>query len=312
MNLRDRAKKLGIEFEDNITDDELKKLVEAKEKELEDEQKKKLDDVDYLKKELKEAIEKRDAAKGDKRKLQSKVDELEAALKDAPTKDDFASLKKELEDLRKFKQQIDEEQEKQRLEKMSAEEREKVKRDKEKSEFDAKMQQLQEMIDKEKAEKERIKQEGEEKVKSLRRVGLENEILKSAKKYNALRPDQIVKLVKDEFDYDESEEKFVKNIKEGGKLKDILSVDDFIKDFLSKEENDNLVEAKVVKGMGMDKTKSGDSTTITSKKYDPKDPTIIRNAELANYTPEQYIENVLMVKDAIRERKEKEKQSKTT
>jgi len=312
MNLRDKAKKLGIDFDEDITDDELKKLVEAKEREIEDEQKKKLEDVEYLKKELKEAIEKRDAAKGDKRKLQAKVDELEAALKDSPTKDDFISLKKELEDLRKFKLQIDEEAEKQRLEKMSTEERDKVKKDKEKAEFDAKMQQLQEIIDNEKAEKEKIKQEAEIKVRSLRQVTLENEILKSAKKYNALRPDQIVKLVKDEFEFDDGEEKFVKNIKENGKLKDIISVDDFIKDFLGKEENDNLVEAKVAKSMNLDKTKSGNSDGDGgSKKYDPKDPAIIRKAMYENYTPEEYIKNVLEVKDTILAKK-REKQTQTT
>ena len=72
MDIKAKAKELGIEITDEMTDDEIKALVEAKEEELKNKNK----DPEYLENELKKVIAQRDAAKKERRALQNKIKEF--------------------------------------------------------------------------------------------------------------------------------------------------------------------------------------------------------------------------------------------
>jgi len=83
-----------------------------------------------------------------------------------------------------------------------------------------------------------------------------------------------------------------------------MSVSEFLEDFLSKEENENLIKSKMNTGsFQTDKNKTDDKKT-SSGKYNPKDPEIIKEAADRNMTPERYIKVVLEVRDNIQKRQQ--------
>ena len=118
---------------------------------------------------------------------------------------------------------------------------------------------------------------------------MQGEILKSAVKHKALRPDQIVRLTKDDFVFDNTLEKFVYHKKDAkGKLVDELTIDERIKEFLDDEENDNLVESSVTNtSLHTDtrttelegKVKTENTLGRKTGEYDPNDEDIKKEAE---------------------------------
>ena len=90
--IKDKAKELGIEFDDDIEDTDLQKLIDAKEKEIEKE-----NDVEFHKAEAKKAYAKRDEERKDKKKLQAKLADLEKAMANSPSVDEFKTLKEKFE-----------------------------------------------------------------------------------------------------------------------------------------------------------------------------------------------------------------------
>jgi len=297
MDLKEQATELGIDFNDDTKEEDLKTMVDDKQAELKAEENK-LKDVDYLKTELDKAIKKRDEAKGDRRRVQSKVEELEDKLEKMIDSTSVDSLKEELDELKKFKSDIEKEKEDADLKKKTEVERQSY-------QFEKQLKELRDEVEKERKsrndEKDKLDQElvdTKQLIEELRVARLDADIITAASKHGALRPSQIVKILKGEFEYEKSLEKFVKKTyKENGKLADEISVDDYVKSFLEDEDNDNLVKADV-KTTSLN-TKKSDSDRTTTKQvvdgeYDPKDPKIVDAANFKGVSVEEHIRHLTL------------------
>lgn len=295
--LESKANTLGIEFDENVNDDDLTLLITEKEKVKEP------DDVEYWRTEAKKAFQTRDEIKAERRKLQSKLTELEAKLKDAPDAESIKALKTELVQLKKFKTEFDKKTEEEELKKKTELERMEIsfkkqldslssELDRLKNERETEKKKFNEEINKERAEKQ-----------SLRVNRLESEIVKFAVKYKALKPEQIVKLLKDDFNYDDQLNKFVFPVKDDkGKLTDELSIEDRVKMFLSDPDNENLIASSAnTDGTGVRNYNGGGEVikTKSTKKYDPKDPDIIKQAYLKGLSVEDHIATLKKMREKL-------------
>jgi hypothetical protein len=217
-------------------------------------------------------------------------------------------LDEEHNKLKKFKSDIDKAEEEKELAQKTEVERLELKMKKQEQSFqeqlDTKMKDI--MGEQETTKKELA--ETREEAKKLRFHGLEAEIIREASKLEAWNPQQIFLLTRDKFTYDKDLGKFsFQERDERDKLVDELSVSEYLKDFLNKEENENLIKSKVNTSSFKseeDKTKHT-KTTADLGKFNPKDPDIIKNAELNSMTPERYIKVVMIPKAKLREDKEK-------
>ena len=85
-----------------------------------------------------------------------------------------------------------------------------------------------------------------------------------------------------------------------------MTVEEYVKEFLSDEENENLVRSPAKNSFHTDKHKKPDDKTDKKKDkdqktddkeefgdFDPEDPEIVRKADLEDMTPERYIKVVL-------------------
>jgi len=241
MNLKDKAKKLGIEFDDDIEDADLQKLIDVKEKEIEEE-----NDVEFHKAEAKKAYAKRDEERKDKKKLQTKLADLEKAMAEAPNADEFKTLKEKFAAIEADETKKKEETEKAELAKKTETELLEIRFKKELDNLKNQMEGIETAKKDALAERDKVNEELKGNIESLKRDKMQGEILKSAVKHKALRPDQIVRLTKDDFVFDNTLEKFVYHKKDAkNKIVDELTIDERIKEFLDDEENDNLVESPV-------------------------------------------------------------------
>jgi len=205
-------------------------------------------DPDYLEKELKKAIEKRDEVKKERRKLQDKLKSLEEQIDNAPDSETVDSLKKELKELREFKSNWEKQKEEEELKQKSDLEKAEIRYQKElearESEFSSKYDKLSEDIQK-------IQEEMNKKdtyINNLRVRTLKGEIIEAASsgENKAINPNQIFKLVKDDFEYAEDLDKFVhyeRDLK--GKITDEQDINEYISKFLADPENENLVQSTV-------------------------------------------------------------------
>jgi hypothetical protein len=223
-------------------------------------------------------------------------------MADAVGKDEFKSLKKQLQELRQRELEREEAEEKIKLEKSSEAEKEKILRDKELKKIKADLEeQINQLKNTDKKRQEEILKERSVNL-ILRGKALESEILVSADKNKALRPSQIVRLLKEDFTWDDTQNKFVYIEKdERGKVVDYIDVEDYVKSFLEKEENDNLVKSDVKPNSlnsprgGTDKGKDLGVSSLQDKKYkptgdyDPKDPALIKEADHAGMPVEKWI-----------------------
>jgi len=281
--IKAKAEELKIDFDDEISEEDLQGKVDEKEgevKKAEEERKKREDDVDYWKSEAKKVIEQRDSAKSDARTLKVKIKKLEGQIGDLPNADTIKQLEKELKDLGEFKKTIDAEKEeednknKTEIEKLQLRSQKAIEEVESKhevtlKEINEKMDKLSEELNTSKAE-----------TKKFRSSKLESEIVNVAAKLDAFSPSQVYTLMKDKFTYDKDLEKFILPVKEKGKLVDEKSVEDAVTDFLGKDENENLVKSKVnTDGLH---TKESREIKGSGKKrgiYDPKDPKLIAEAD---------------------------------
>jgi len=257
-----KAKALGITHDEDIEEDDLNTLIEEKENP-------KSKDPAYLEAELQKVIRKRDEAKADKRKLKEKLDALEKDLKEARENaadpEEIKKVKDELKELKNFKKEMDDKAEEEELKNKTEKERLEVSFNKELKNFKAQLEEL-------KVERDKVLEDREEELKkakalneSLRRYTLESDILKYAAKNDALKPEQIVKLTRNEFTWDDKEETFIYLKKDKkGKLIDELTVGEFISEYLSDEENENLVRGSVKSGFKTEKKKDGKSSNNNS------------------------------------------------
>ena len=269
--LVEKAEELGIDV-DNFDGDEdgLKSALseaEKKNKPKDDD----TDDVDKLKEKIKfleaeskKAFESRDAAKKEKRTYQTKLNDLEARLKDSPSPDEVNKIKEEYEELRKFKEEVEKQKEEEELKNKTELERTQVRFEKEFNELKKKMESEMGQTKKLVEEKEQILQQKESEIVSLRTAKLRSEIMEHASKYKAYNPKQIARLLQDDFDYDDKVNSFFYYERDGkGKITDELSIEDRVKAFLGDPENDNLVESTSKSGTNHKET---DSKNLDNKK----------------------------------------------
>jgi len=246
-----------------MSDDDIKKA-EEEAKKVEEEKKRleqekgnfKPDPEKFVdREEFKKVIDKRDAVKAELRTLKSKMEEYEG------NNDELKSLKTRLSELTEIKEEyekVKEAKEEADLEKKTEAEKEAIKIRKEyeafQSQMDTKLEEFKQSVEVKDSTIGNLKGE----ISNLRGVKLENEILAAASKYDAINPKQIVRLIKNDFTYDETDNSFYKNVYKGDKLKDQIEVIDFVKEFLSDKENANLVKSGMKAGSGS-KSNSGSS-----------------------------------------------------
>jgi hypothetical protein len=224
------------------------------------------------------------------------LDEIKKGIKTpGVSEDDLKSLKKELADLRGFREKIENERIEADLKNKSELERSEIT-------FNNKVKELLNDFEEEKKkwteDREKLANEGkskEEVVKKLLKDSLENQIHRAAAKLFAFQPEQIVRMLHDEFSYDETlgiHEYFVKNDK--GKIIDNLSIEERVKQFLGEEVNKNLIRSKVNSdGTGHSQVATGDTKKSDTKDFnsfskDEKE-TIEEKARRLNVTVDQYM-----------------------
>lgn len=285
MDWRAKAKEFGIEITDEMTDEEIKALVEAKE-----EENKKTKDPEYLEAELKKVITQRDAIKKERRALQNKLKEFEEKMKSLPPSEELEKMKEEYNALKEFKTQVEKEKEEKELEQKTELERTQIKFKKEMESLQEQFNKQLEELNSKVKEREEILQKKDSKIATLRTYRLEREIIENAstKAYN---PKQVVKLLKDGFEYDENLDKFYYPVyDQSGKMVDELSIEDRVKQFLDDPENDNLVRSDANTTSMHTKTTDDTRHSTYSGSYDPKDPKIVEEAKLHNMDPKDWAE----------------------
>jgi hypothetical protein len=307
MSLKEVAKSLNIEFDEGIEEVDLQKLIDDKKEELES-------DIEHWKKEAtkweteaKTAFKKRDTFKTDRDRLSGKIKELETSMDNMIPSTEKEELDEELSKLKKFKSEIDKAEEEKELAQKTEVERLELQMKKQEKSFQEQLDtKIKDIMGEQEVTKKELAETREE-AKTLRFHGLEAEIIREAAKLDAWNPQQIFLLTRDIFTYDKDLGKFsFQDRDERDKLVDEMSVPEYLKDFLSREENENLIKSKV----NTSSFKSEDDKTkhTTSKgdlgKFNPKDPEIIKSAELNSMTPERYIKVVMIPKEKLRNKDE--------
>ena len=297
MDLKEEAVKLGIEIE-GLDDTALQKAVdEAKNKQTDD--KNKTEREKYLDDEMKKAIKKRDEAKEEARQLKKKIEDLETSQKGLPTSDELKALKEELATLKSHKETLDKEAEEKELAKKTETERQLIAQQKEFDKIKQSLEDQMKQITSKLEEKDKTLTAKDEKIKALRNVRLESDILSfaSSGEVKAINPKQIVRLLKEEFEYDDNLDKYYYPVyNDKGKMVDELTVEERVKAFLSDKENENLVRSNInTDGMN---TKKSDDTKNTGDygDYDPNDEKIKKEAEIRRISVKDWID-ILKVRD---------------
>ena len=315
--LKRKAEKLGIDFDDAIDKDDLQKLVDAKEEEVrvaKEKEKEHENDVEHWKEEAKKfeaeakkAYERRDIFKSDKTALSNKIKKLEDKMKGMTDKETLDALKEEFEGLKTFKSEIDKKKEKDKFDKMDEIERVRLESKKEAEKFQKQMDDLKKEFEKEKGERDKEFDIAQKKISNLRKSTLDMDIMEAAVKGKAWNPKQVVKLVRDDFTYDDDLDKYSFIKRDGkGKVEDELSIPEYVDAYLKDESNENLVKSDVnTSSLHSDKTKPGEKPIPTKSKYNPKDPDIIREADLQDVSVERHIKYLEMKDEAMAKKEEK-------
>lgn len=230
-------------FEDQPDDD-----LDVKEP-SDDDQKDKKDDKTYTKEDMDKAIARRQAALARAKKAEEKAKALEDKVNTLPDEEEFNTLRGEYEKMKQQLNKLDEERKTAELEKIEDEkERERVKLqrefEKEREKFQSDLNKLQEQIT-------AFNQEKEELAKVAarhRKQALEGSIL-SASSAKAFNPQQIVRLISHEFVHDEKDDRWYKEIYDNaGKLKEMLTIEEYVEAFLNDPVNENLLKVGVKPG----------------------------------------------------------------
>lgn len=212
----------------------------------------------YSEDEFKKAVDRRQAALKRARAAEEKYKELKTRLDTMPDEEEFTSLKSNYEKMQQTLKEMEEQNKIAELEKIEDEkerERAKMKQEfkKEREQFESELEKLRSELTTYTEEKERQAQI----TRRYRRQALEGSIVNAAAT-KAFNPQQIVRLLVDDFSYDETDDRWYKEVHDkDGKLKEILSVDEYVESFLNDPINENLLKAE---------TKSGSSTPRGNKK----------------------------------------------
>jgi len=295
--LIEKAKAAGVDPEEFDSEEDLQKALEDadadKNKNDDNDDDDDTKDYEYLKQEAKKAFAARDAAKQDARKLREKIKEMEELVKSAPPKEELETLKSELADLKKFKAEIDAAKEEEELKKKTEIERKEIEFNKTMERIQAEMNEKLSELNKQLEESKSVLEKKESEIRNLRGFRLQSSIISLATKKNAYKPEQIYKLLKDDFVYDEDLDKFYYPVyNERGKLVDELTVEERVSKFLDDPENDNLIKSDVKSGFNTKKTDGSKGSDIDTSGYDLKDPNIVRGAEERGLTPEEYVQTL--------------------
>jgi hypothetical protein len=203
----------------------------------------------YTKADMDKAIERRQKALADKRREAEARKALEDKLAAMPDPDEHSKLKDSYTDLKNQLAELKDRQEEEDLKKID-DERERAKAQMER-EFSKERQKLQRQMDELTTQVDTFNSEKQKHAESLqrfRRNNLETEIVVAASK-KAYNPKQIVKLVEHEFEYDEGDDRWYKNLYDArGKAAGVLTVDEYIETFLNDKDNENLVKADIKRG----------------------------------------------------------------
>lgn len=256
------------EEKDSIEEEELEEKEEEKEEKEENEEL-------IPRSMLEDAIKSRQAAKKKLRETMKQLEEL-SSLKEESEElksrlDEYSKLKKEMDRIKK-------EREEKELETKTEAEKEAIKARKEleslREEFQSKIDEAMKGIEK----KDEVINSLSGEVENLRSFKLERELLAAATKYKAINPNQIVKLLKNDFEYDKTDDSYYHNVKtKTGSLKDQVDVETYVKNFLEDDDNSNLVSAGMRSGTGetdiYSDRSSGSKSSIkgTSEIYKTKD-----------------------------------------
>ena len=209
----------------------------------------KKDDKLYSQAELDKAAARRQAALKRARKAEDSEKSMKDKLKGLPDPEEHAKLKEGYEDLKTKFKDIQDKQAEAELDLIEDEKkRERIKMEqefkKEREKLEVQMQKLQGQIDGYAQEKE----DNKKVLDTFRKRSLEAEII-SAAAAKAYNPQQIVALTRGDFAYDGEDDKWVREIYDSkGKLKDLLSVEEYINAFLEDDINENLLKAGVKRG----------------------------------------------------------------
>lgn len=297
--LKAKAKELNIEVKDDMTDETLQTAISEKEKQSTKSDISKeelLEKIKYFEEEQKKIIETRDRVKQEKRDIAKELKDLQSKLETAPKNEEFEELKAKMSEYEKEKAEREAKEEEEKLKKLDEASRIKIEFEKKFSslskEMEEKLQQTYGIVE----EKQKALDEKDSKISSLSKRALMNEIKSEAAANGAISPSQIVKMTIGDFDWDDANGEFI-NIERDAKGKEINfnTVSEYIKRFLEDEVNANLVKA-TSDGSGLEtkstttSKKSTDSSTSNKLygKYDPKNPIIIREAEVRGLTPERW------------------------
>jgi len=294
--LKAKATELGITLEENATEADITAKIKEAEKKVEDDKNNK--DPDYLKSEAQKAFKARDDAKEAKRIADAEIKKLKDQMGKTVNKDDYEDLKTQLNELREKEREREEAEDAAKLEKATEVEKIKFAAEKEKDklrkEYEDKLKQKEKDFNKQVEEVTKLIEQN----KGLRGKTLESEIMIAAEKGKALNSRQIVRLLKDDFEWDETYNKYVYYEKDAkGKIVDYHDVDTYVSEFLGKEENDNLVKSDLnansfnsQRGNQQEqKPAVKDKDYKPTGKYDPTDPKLVFEARKEGMPIEKWI-----------------------
>lgn len=234
------------------------------------EEPKKEDEPKYTKADIEKAAARRQAALARARKAEEKAKALEDQLNEMPDVDEFKSLNQNYRELQQQLKELKEKQADQELQAIEDErERAKAKMEREfKKEREALAKQMEELtnqVESFQAEK----AEHQQTLNKFRRSSLENEIISIAAP-QAYNPRQIVKLIVEEFEFDAQDDKWYKNIYDAkGKISAVLSVEEYVKSFLSDKDNENLLKAPVKRGSDTPRGNQQAAGSSTPAEHEP-------------------------------------------
>ena len=298
-----KAEELDISVTEDMKDEDIQtKITEIEDKKVldaTDDPEKLKERIKFLEKESKVSFDKRDRALKDKRTLQSKLKSLEDKIDTSIDPEEVKKLKTAVKDLKEFKKTKDLEDEEKDLKNKTDLEIEKVRSEKKEKALQVTIDEISERLKTVETESSEETEKSKKTIKRLRQSRLGSEIIKEAAKLNAWSPDQVVRLLKDDFEFDEDLGRHVVHTRDTkGKIVDELEVTEYVTSFLKASENENLIKSKAATdGFNSDKqTKALDTkaTQTSSKKYDSKDPDLIKKADRESMTVDRYIKTLVL------------------
>ncbi len=232
-----------------------------------DGKKKKVDPVEktYSVDEMQKSIDRRQAALTRARKAEDDLKAQKDKVKNMPSADEYDALQSNYKEMISKMKTLEDKQEEEAILAIKDEiERERAKLnqsfDRERAKHNSDLKKMEDEVELYKKEKALF----DENLKVMRRESLRGSIL-SAASHKAYNPQQVVQLTVGEFVYDDADGRWIKEVYDSaGKLKELLSVDDFINSFLDDETNENLLKAGVKSGSDTPRTQK-----TTRKDTDP-------------------------------------------